>query len=95
MLWFNVAMDLQSYLSPAVVPKMVPTTESSAVHQELQIVVNHHSHLLKNRLHFDVEKRRVRLHGCVDSYFEKQMAQEAIRNIVGVEGIDNELHVQW
>ena len=35
----------------------------------------------------------VTLAGQVDSYFEKQMAQEAIRDISGVEEIENRLRV--
>ena len=35
------------------------------------------------------------LKGSVRSFFEKQMAQEAIRRIDGVEMIDNLLEVNW
>ena len=35
------------------------------------------------------------LKGTVNSYFQKQMAQEAIRRIDGVELIDNQLEVNW
>jgi hypothetical protein len=31
----------------------------------------------------------------VQSFFQKQMAQEAIRRIAGVEQIDNHLEVMW
>jgi osmotically-inducible protein OsmY len=38
---------------------------------------------------------RVVLKGSVRSFFEKQMAQEAVRRIDGVEMIDNLLEVNW
>lgn len=33
--------------------------------------------------------------GSVDTYFEKQLVQEAIRSIAGETAIDNQLKVQW
>jgi osmotically-inducible protein OsmY len=38
---------------------------------------------------------RVVLKGSVRSFFEKQMAQEAVRRIDGVQKIDNLLEVNW
>jgi osmotically-inducible protein OsmY len=38
---------------------------------------------------------RVVLKGNVRSFFQKQMAQEAIRRVDGVEAIDNLLEVNW
>ncbi|MEC7497935.1 MAG: BON domain-containing protein [Planctomycetota bacterium] len=41
------------------------------------------------------EKRRVILEGDVDSYYDKQMLQEVVRRIEGVEEIENRLLVEW
>ncbi len=38
---------------------------------------------------------KVVLKGRVSTYFEKQMAQESLRGIEGIEAIDNELEVNW
>jgi osmotically-inducible protein OsmY len=38
---------------------------------------------------------RVTLKGNVRSFFQKQMAQEAVRRVDGVERIDNLLEVNW
>ena len=46
-------------------------------------------------LRFETEGSRVVLQGSVSSYFQKQMAQEAIRKVEGVEQIDNCLEVLW
>lgn len=41
------------------------------------------------------EGGRVRLHGQVQTFFEKQMAQETIRHIAGEERIENMVQVTW
>ncbi|MDP7377738.1 MAG: BON domain-containing protein [Pirellulaceae bacterium] len=41
------------------------------------------------------EKRRVILEGDVDSYYDKQLLQEVVRRIKGVEEIENRLLVEW
>jgi len=46
-------------------------------------------------LRFETEGNRVVLQGSVKSYFQKQMAQEAIKKIEGVEQIENCLEVLW
>ena len=52
------------------------------------------SHLQGNKqLRFETEKGRVTLRGMVRTYFQKQMAQEAIRHVEGVDEISNELEV--
>ncbi|TWT89648.1 BON domain protein [Pseudobythopirellula maris] len=38
---------------------------------------------------------RVRLHGAVRSYFEKQMAQEIVVRLDGVERVENLIQVNW
>ncbi len=38
---------------------------------------------------------RVRLHGDVGTFFEKQMAQEVVRRIDGVHQVENLLQVSW
>jgi hypothetical protein len=46
-------------------------------------------------LRFEAHEGRVTLNGTVASYFQKQMAQEVIRRVEGVEQIENELEVTW
>ena len=71
------------------------TTISNSVNQQIEIAINHNPHLLKDKLHFTPKDGRVLLSGQVNSYFEKQMAQEVLRNIDGVSEIQNELTVDW
>jgi hypothetical protein len=46
-------------------------------------------------LRFETDGSRVVLQGSVKSYFQKQMAQEVIRRVEGVEQIENCLEVLW
>lgn len=64
--------------------------------QELAFAITHNPHLLKDKkLHFNEKTGRVVMKGNVNTYFEKQLAQEALRNIEGVREIENELVVDW
>jgi osmotically-inducible protein OsmY len=49
----------------------------------------------RRQVHFEAADGRVVLKGNVRSFFEKQMAQEAVRRIDGVQRIDNLLEVNW
>lgn len=41
------------------------------------------------------DNRRVVLEGDVNSYYDKQLVQEIVRRIDGVEEVDNRLLVDW
>jgi osmotically-inducible protein OsmY len=49
----------------------------------------------RRQLRVEAANGHVVLQGSVGSFFEKQMAQEAIRRIDGVQRIDNRLEVSW
>jgi osmotically-inducible protein OsmY len=49
----------------------------------------------RRNLRFETSSGRVTLKGVVRSYFQKQMAQEAVRHLEGVREIANELEVSW
>ena len=68
---------------------MIDTTLDHRVFSALETS----SHLQGRRLRFETEEGCVTLRGMVRTYFQKQMAQEAIRNIDGVDEISNELEV--
>lgn len=52
-------------------------------------------HLPKQQFRIEAADGCVVLKGSVRSFYQKQMAQEAIRRIDGVERIDNLLEVNW
>ena len=46
-------------------------------------------------LRFEASDGRVVLRGTVGSYYQKQMAQEALRSVEGIGTIENQLEVEW
>jgi osmotically-inducible protein OsmY len=52
-------------------------------------------HLNSRRMHIRNDAGHVTIQGSVQSFYEKQMAQEALRGIDGVQSIENELEVTW
>ena len=52
-------------------------------------------HLTGRKLDYETDSGFVVLTGTVNSFFQKQMAQEAIRRVDGVEKIENRLKVDW
>ena len=57
------------------------------------VALEQNPYLTRRNLRFETSDGRVTLRGIVGTYFQKQMAQEAIRHIAGVEEIANELEV--
>ncbi len=62
---------------------------------QINAAVIHSPHLNFSRLHIQNDAGRVIIRGSVQSFFEKQMAQETLRKIDGVESIENQLEVTW
>jgi osmotically-inducible protein OsmY len=52
-------------------------------------------YLTHRNLRFETHQGRVVLRGVVNTFFQKQMAQEALRHVEGVAEIANELEVAW
>jgi len=52
-------------------------------------------YVVGGRVRIEAGGGRVRLHGDVGTFFEKQMAQEVVRRIDGVEQVENLLQVAW
>jgi osmotically-inducible protein OsmY len=52
-------------------------------------------HLKRRDLRFETNQGHVVLRGTVRTYYQKQMAQEALRRLEGVERIENQLEVAW
>jgi len=50
-------------------------------------------YLSRRNLRFETSEGRITLRGVVRSYFQKQMAQEALRDLDGIDEIQNELEV--
>ncbi len=54
------------------------------------------SHFLSPRqVQIETTGGNVRLEGTVGSFYQKQMAQELVRRVDGVETVENQLQVSW
>jgi len=54
------------------------------------------SHFLAPRqVQIETNEGNVRLEGTVSSFYHKQMAQELVRRLDGVEQVENQLQVNW
>lgn len=57
--------------------------------------IHENPHLAGQVLHVEMRPGRVVLRGIVPSYYQKQVAQEVVRLVDGVERVDNQLQVAW
>ena len=71
------------------------THRGRGLHERILSAIEASPHLARNAIQTETEEGRVTLRGRVSSYFQKQMAQESIRRVDGVEQIDNLLEVYW
>ena len=62
---------------------------------QVQSAIASSPYLSNRKVRFETQDGRVVLRGVVSSYFQKQMAQEALRSLAGVRQIDNLLEVNW
>ena len=67
-----------------------PTLDHRVLH-----ALSESPYLHRRKLRFETSEGRVVLRGTVGSYFQKQMAQEALRRVEGVAMIENNLEVTW
>ncbi len=66
---------------------------TSAFAKRVDMAIKSSPHLARHDLQCVVNEGRVVLTGVVGSYFQKQMAQEAVRRVDGVRRIENQLEV--
>jgi osmotically-inducible protein OsmY len=52
-------------------------------------------YLVGHTVRIEMRPGRVVLRGVVPSYYQKQIAQEVVRMVEGVERVDNQLQVDW
>lgn len=63
--------------------------------KKIRAAINANPYLAGRQLRFEAADGRIVLRGVVASWFQKQMAQEALRDVAGTAEINNELVVQW
>ncbi|MCH2114061.1 MAG: BON domain-containing protein [Pirellulales bacterium] len=74
---------------------MEATLSPVACYDQVLGALTDSSHFSSREVHADVADGYVRLHGTVGTFYQKQMAQELVRRVDGVEKIENQLEVNW
>lgn len=69
------------------------TTTSVSLSDRVLTALERNPYFSGRNLYFEANQGRVRLRGVVRSYFQKQMAQEAVRRVDGVSEILNDIEV--
>ena len=67
----------------------------SPLEDRVHCAIEQNPYIPPKTLRFETNEGRVTLRGTVGTFFQKQMAQESIRRVAGVEEITNELEVCW
>lgn len=63
--------------------------------QRVDTAIKTNPHLNGHRVYCQEESGTVVLQGRVSSFFQKQIAQETLKRLDGVEKVINQLEVQW
>ena len=66
-----------------------------ALQTRVDTVLKGNPYLPGRKLHFEAHQGKVVIRGTVGTYYQKQMAQELLRGIEGVDHIENQLEVSW
>ena len=74
---------------------MNAATLSRPLFERIHDALTTNPHVPNNQVMVEGENGRIVLKGNVTSFFQKQMAQEAVRRVDGVQQIDNLLQVNW
>lgn len=69
--------------------------DDTTLDQRVDSAISGNPYLNGRKLRFETQDNKVVLKGRVGTYFQKQMAQEALRSLDGVDSIDNQLEVTW
>jgi osmotically-inducible protein OsmY len=73
----------------------VKMTTQQTLSERVGSAITTSPYLGRRQLRFETDGGRVILKGVVKTYFQKQMAQEVVRRVEGVERVDNNLEVHW
>ena len=74
---------------------MEATLTANPLQEQVQCALNRSPYISQKRIQFKTFAGRVRLEGTVGSFYQKQMAQELVRRVDGVELVENQLQVSW
>ena len=69
--------------------------EPSVLNEKVFTALRQNPYLQSRNLRFETSEGRVTLHGQVASWYQKQMAQESLLRVDGVDRVENQLEVCW
>jgi len=72
----------------------MPTT-ATTLKQRIDSAISRTPHLQDKTVRIETHAGHVVLRGIVGSYYQKQVAQEAVRTVEGVAQVENQLEVCW
>jgi osmotically-inducible protein OsmY len=84
------------FLNPAIfryLSRSAAMSKSDNLFEKVTTAITANPYLNGRTLRFEAEAGKVVLQGRVATFFQKQMAQEALRRIEGVNEIENRLEV--
>jgi osmotically-inducible protein OsmY len=70
-------------------------TLENTLHTRISTTIEKSPYLKSRNLRFETHEGRLVLRGVVNSYYQKQMAQEVLRRVQGIDHIENHLEVNW
>ena len=74
---------------------MEATLNSSPLLDQVQGAIANSPYVPSHQVRVETTDGHVRIEGTVDSFFQKQMAQEVVLRLDGVQQIENQLQVCW
>jgi osmotically-inducible protein OsmY len=74
---------------------MEATLSAGPLFDQVQGALSSSPYLSSREVQVETSNGHVRLQGTVGTFFQKQMAQELVRRIDGVQMIENRLQVNW
>jgi osmotically-inducible protein OsmY len=63
--------------------------------EKVSSALRQNPHLQSRNLRFEASEGRVTLRGQVNSWYQKQMAQETLLRLEGIDSVENQLEVFW
>jgi osmotically-inducible protein OsmY len=63
--------------------------------EKVSSALRQNPHLQTRNLRFEASEGRVTLRGQVSSWYQKQMAQETVLRLEGIDRVENYLEVYW
>ena len=79
----------------ATLPANFLDRKACPLHEQVRSALDQSPYVCQNQVQIEAASGKVRLEGTVGSFYQKQMAQELVRRIDGVERVVNQLQVNW